>query len=188
MVMLVLYTIAYAPYRTAFMKPASSDTLFYFEAMSDFLLLLDILFSFLTPYERLDGTLECNFKKITRHYVYGDMFSDIVAITPTEFFEQGLEYAGNRFSEFEKMQMLKNFALLRMLRVLKILKIGKYNTLIFKIISSFNFKATETRIIVIVMGAMMLVHIFACSFYIIARARDFGTDTWVWNTGNIDTS
>jgi len=101
MMLLILYTIAYAPYRTAFMKPTSSDALFYFETLSDFLMVVDIFISFLTPYERMDGSLECNFRKISRHYIYSDLFSDLVAIFPTQFFEGALTYAGNFFSEYE---------------------------------------------------------------------------------------
>ena len=83
MLVLVFYTAMYAPYRTAFMSYNSSDTLFFFECMCDFLLLLDIVISLMTPYERTDGSLECNFRKIRTNYILGSLTMDLVAIIPT---------------------------------------------------------------------------------------------------------
>jgi len=72
--------------------------------------------------------------------------------------------------------------------VLKVFKLFKFSNLIFKLIGKLNLKATESRIIVIVGGAMFLVHIFACLFYLIARMRNFEEDTWVMQRGDLDSS
>lgn len=82
MVILVAYTGIYAPFRTAFMSYNSSDVLFAFETITDLFLFVDIIITFMTPYERNDGSLECNMKKIRSNYVFGYLFFDIVAILP----------------------------------------------------------------------------------------------------------
>ena len=78
--------------------------------------------------------------------------------------------------------------MLRIFRVFKILKVAKYQAHIFKLIDMLNFQPTHSRIIVIVIGAMFLVHISACLYYLSARMNNFGNDTWVLQTDNIDTS
>jgi len=80
------------------------------------------------------------------------------------------------------------FAIIRIFRTLKVLKLFKYNTLIFKLVETLNMKPTQTRIFVIVIGAMILVHIFACVFYLAARYKDFSANTWVHNRGSYDDS
>ena len=92
MIALVLYTAGYAPYRTAFMNHKTSDILYAFETLVDFLLLIDIFITFLTPYERLDGNFELSFRKISRNYLISKTFLfDVVAIVPTQFFAKGVK-------------------------------------------------------------------------------------------------
>lgn len=188
MIGLIVYTASYAPYRTAFMMPETSTLLWAVETALDFLFLIDIFVSFITPYERLDGTLECNYKKISRNYIFGAILFDVIAVIPTQFFEGSLRFADGLLSELQIEQLTKQLSMLRILRIIKVLKLFKYSNLIFKIIGKLNFKATESRILVIVMGAMFLVHIFACVFYLTARMKDFSADTWVVNRGNLDSS
>lgn len=71
-----------------------------------------------------------------------------------------------------------------MFRVTKLLKIGKYKGQIFRLIDRYlQLKPTEARVIVVVSFFMFLVHIFACIFYLIARVKDFDSNTWVGNNG-----
>ena len=77
-------------------------------------------------------------------------------------------------------ELMTHFSYLRVFRVFKILKIGKYQSHIFKLIDMLNFQPTHSRIIVIVIGAMFLVHISACLFYLSARMNKFDNGTWVY--------
>jgi len=91
MMFLVIYTVMYAPYRTAFMSYSSSDILFLFETVTDLLLFIDIFITLLTPFERVDGSLECNHLKIRANYIFGAFLFDIIAILPTQIFEKLFE-------------------------------------------------------------------------------------------------
>ena len=123
MLFLVLYTAAYAPFRTAFMSYDSSVILIVFETFTDLLLLLDIFMSFMTPYERQDGTHECNIKKISRHYILKYLFFDMVAILPTQFFDPAIDVS---WTDYAIKESKKTTAVLRILRILKVFKINKY--------------------------------------------------------------
>jgi hypothetical protein len=87
MLMLIIPTVFYAPFRTAFMEPRTSNTLFAIETMSDILLVVDIIITFLTPFERADGSMETNAKKVARNYVLGAFFMDFIACFPTQAME-----------------------------------------------------------------------------------------------------
>lgn len=51
MIGLILLTIGYAPYRTAFMLPETGWELYVFETFTDVLFVIDVIIGFLTPYE-----------------------------------------------------------------------------------------------------------------------------------------
>ena len=64
----------------------------------------------------------------------------------------------------------------------------KYAHLLYRLVALLKLRANESRMIVILIAAMLLVHMFACSFYILARIHDFDKSTWVNNKGVIDSS
>lgn len=85
--LLVLITIIYTPFHVAFFYGNSEASLLVFEVVCDLFFLFDIFVTFLTPYERNDGSLECNIKKIATHYSLNNLLWDLIAIMPTEFAE-----------------------------------------------------------------------------------------------------
>jgi len=84
-IIILLYTGTYVPYRTAFLDGSDADSqgLFAFQLIVDVLFLADILVMFFTPYERIDGSFETRHKKIAKNYVLGAFAIDIVACLPT---------------------------------------------------------------------------------------------------------
>jgi len=127
MIVLTTYTVGYAPYRTAFMNPKTSNLLYAFETICDLLFFTDIFVSFLTPFERVDGSLEQNYKKVSRKYIFGALFFDMVATLPTQFFSTSLDYLQTNMSELELTNLKNKLSLLRILRVLKVFKLFKYS-------------------------------------------------------------
>lgn len=52
------------------------------------------------------------------------------------------------------------------------LKLSKYKTLIFQLIDQYiQMKPTKARLFVVIVVFFFIVHIFACTFYIIARVN-----------------
>jgi len=144
----------------------------------DLLFFIDIFLSFLTPYERPDGTYEYNFKKISRHYSLSQLPIDVFAAFPTHFLEEGAEEFITSESIQKKLE--RQFTVLRFLRIVKVFKIKKYAPLVNRLISFLNLNPTKSRILLIVVGAMFLVHIFACLFYLEAKLNSFAANTWVF--------
>jgi len=99
-----------------------------------------------------------------------------------------MEYGFIELEWSVQQKLLKTFATLRILRTFKVFKLLKYSDLLFKMVETLKFKPTQTRILIILGGALLLVHIFSCVFYLQARYKDFEGDTWVSNRGNIDAS
>lgn len=80
---MLIYTGTYSPYRTAFIAEAASPVLLVIENLMDFLFAADIVVSFLTPFERYDGTYEYDHKKIAIFYIgSGAFFIDFIAAIP----------------------------------------------------------------------------------------------------------
>jgi len=186
-VILLLYTATYAPYRTAFMEDSFSQMYFAFELAVDGLFFIDIILSFLTPYQIRDGEFEYSSKKIAQNYIIGPFPIDIIAIMPTWAFEES-DASGtgdtNRLVRLARLQRL--YRLLRIFRVVKLFKINKYNDSIQKLIDKFKLERSTSRILLILVGAMFLVHLFACFFYLCAKMNDFASDTFVVQRGDLD--
>ena len=56
-----------------------------------------------------------------------------------------------------------------------------------KIIKKSSLSISIVRIILILVVALFMVHIFACFFYLSAKMHDFSENTWVVQTDNLDT-
>lgn len=80
---ILLYTATYAPFKVAFMSGETSSFIIIFESLVDVLFILDIIVMFFTPFERNDGSLECRHKKIAKNYIFGALLVDIIASFPT---------------------------------------------------------------------------------------------------------
>jgi hypothetical protein len=83
----LIYNATATPYRVAFHGNRSSKALITFELLTDFVFLLDIMVSNITPYQRIDGSYEENLRKIARKYIQQDFLFDTIAVFPTVLFE-----------------------------------------------------------------------------------------------------
>ena len=180
-VILLLYTATYSPYRTAFMADDFSQLYFVFELCVDSLFFLDIIISFLTPFQMRDDEYEYDSKKIANNYLLGPFFIDVIAILPTWAFEEtdiDLDTDGsNKLFRLARLQRL--YRLLRIFRVIKLIKINKYNSAIQKFVDKMEMERSTTRLIMILIVSLFLVHLFACFFYLSAKMNDFANNTWV---------
>lgn len=85
---MLLYTGTYSPYRTAFISEGGNGLLLMMENLMDALFAIDIIINFFTPFQRHDGSYECDHKKIAMFYVGGgSFFIDVIAAFPFQLFE-----------------------------------------------------------------------------------------------------
>jgi hypothetical protein len=104
MLLALIYTATYSPFRVAFYTE-SSNALLIFETIIDTLFIIDLVLMFFVPYERQDGSYESRFKKIGTNYICGGFWIDCVACFPTQLFEKSNE--GN-FDDNSEMQSQAN--------------------------------------------------------------------------------
>lgn len=64
MLVLTLYNALFVPFRTAFMSVTSSPFLNSFEVVADALFFIDVIMTFFTSFERVDGVYEIKLAKI----------------------------------------------------------------------------------------------------------------------------
>ena len=195
-ILILFYTATYGPYRTAF--GADSDTssgfIRYFDYLVDGMFILDIFVTFLTPYERFDGSLVHAHRRIARNYFFGAFVVDVVASFPTEIIEYivqaedggGGNGQANKLLRLARLQRL--YRLLRILRVVKLIKITKYNSLFGDFIERLKIKPGQSRVIVMFCSGFLGTHLMACFWYLCAKMNDFAADTWVVNVGILDES
>lgn len=83
-VIILLYTATFAPFKTAFLEDdESSKGVLAFEFVVDSMFLIDIVVTFITPFKRLNGSFETRFKYIALNYISGAFWIDIIASFPT---------------------------------------------------------------------------------------------------------
>lgn len=82
-VVLLLYTATYMPFRICFIDSDSTGALLVFEDLVDTLFGLDILVNFNSALELKDGTIDPRLKSIGTAYIKSWFFLDICAIFPT---------------------------------------------------------------------------------------------------------
>lgn len=144
---------------------------------------MDIFVTFLSPYERFDGTFEGNIKKISTHYIKSQLLIDVVACFPTWVLELGASFQMLNYRQEKQIKKLNS--ILDILRVFKGLKLFKFMKTIQTIITS-KLTGTEARTLLTLLASFFMVHVFACLFYLEARLCDFTDDTWVTQKGILD--
>ena len=111
LLVMLLYTGTYSPYRTAFIAEGGNGFLLVMENLMDALFGIDIVVNFFTPFERHDGSYEYDHKKIAAFYVGGgSFFIDVIAAFPFQIFEA----SGSGPEDAHGTQTTKYLRLLRM--------------------------------------------------------------------------
>jgi Ion transport protein len=81
-ILLLLYTATWMPYQICFIDEPSKGVLLGFEYFIDCLFALDILFNFISAYEKSDGSIETRAKNIALNYMKLWFIIDAFAIVP----------------------------------------------------------------------------------------------------------
>ena len=176
---LLLMNGIYTPFRVSFFTKPDSTFVLAYETITDVALFLDVIISFFTPYQRIDGSFELNNKKIARRYLYTWFLKDIVVILPTEFLMWEINYRASLFAvtrEIRKQQMLR---LLRLIKTPKIMKYWNHVTRKLKKKILEHISPIAMRIFIIVIFAIYMVHNLACLFYFAAKINFGKNNTWV---------
>ena len=87
---MLLYTVTIESYILSFIDNSIQSPAFLsVKLVVDLFMLLDIIITFFTSYERFDGPMECNLKKISKHYIKTYLLIDVIACFPTWILDLG---------------------------------------------------------------------------------------------------
>ena len=127
-VFLILYNALYTPFRVAFHTTPTSNLLYSWEIAVDFIFLLDVLFSFFIPYQRIDGSLEFDNMKIAKRYTKTWLMTDMFVIMPTNFIYWDTAHEKSLYVKNKEIHIMQALRLLRLVKILKLRKYLKYVT------------------------------------------------------------
>ena len=86
-VFLLVYTAVVVPFRVSFIDSTDIDGWFVNELIMDFLFLLDICFTFNTPFFDKQANMVYNRREIAREYLTGWFLIDLVTTIPFQLLE-----------------------------------------------------------------------------------------------------
>ena len=86
MIVLLIYTGTYVPYKTAFVDD-TSDFVFVFELFIDSLFMFDVIINFISAYEDKDKNIEVRLPYICFNYVRTWFLLDVSACIPFQVIE-----------------------------------------------------------------------------------------------------
>lgn len=129
MSLILLYTASIMPIRVAFYDVVFFDAWTIFDLMMDSLFGFDIIVNCIVTYERRDGTLERNSRKVLSRYARSWLIFDFIACLPFSFIEYGSskeEYSSSRADQYNNLiRLLRVPRLYKLLRILRIAKAFK---------------------------------------------------------------
>lgn len=153
--------------------------------MIDLCFFMDLIVTFLSSYEDVNGHEETRLKYIAINYLTGWFVVDLLATIPTQVFEvDGEQSDTNRLARLGRLPRL--YRLTKILRLVKVFKSLTYNRAFNKMTGKINLTSGRTRILKSVLVAFFLVHIIACFWFMQAKFNDFDMTTWVYRMNVVD--
>jgi hypothetical protein len=181
MVVLLLYTASFVPFKIAYLQPSTVITIL--DYVVDSLFAIDILINFFSPFHIKDKLItdRC---KIAKNYMKGWFIFDIIVIFPFQLCLPG-GGGGNQYNGLVRLMKLPR--IYRVFRIVKLIKMvrtmGKTSRTVEKIIYSLIVNAGMLRLIQLLFTLVLFVHLFGCGWFLVAKLTDFGPDTW-YNLNN----
>ena len=183
-VLLLAYTSTVVPFQVAFVDVDSFATVI-FNYIVDILFAVDIIVNFFSGFELANGRIETRLKTIAVNYLTTWFTFDVIATFPTQIFTSGLDSSGdsgvNKLARLARLPRL--YRLARLMRIFKILKMFKYNKKFNEWFGMLRLQAAQQKVVMLLIGAFFLIHLFACFWYLTAKFDDFNPDTWVARKG-----
>ena len=134
--------------------------------------ILDIVVGFISVYEKYDGSYEYSLKKISKNYLSGLFWIDIIPVIPAELLLKIFTIRNNTNKNFGEI-----------LKLIKLAKVFTIKSYITKLIKELNMNRNVLRIVMIMTLSILLIHIVGCFYFMASKMKDFGDSTWVWKSG-----
>ena len=175
----LIYAAFVTPYLFSFENVTTADLLFRVDMLIDVLFLIDLVMNFNLGYYNSEGHIITNRAFIAKRYCKGWFLLDCVASIPFSIIE--FCSVGNTDVLISKVRTLP-----KLLRLSRVLKLFKNITQLEHIDWLMGVNQRVWRLIKVLLGAFLSLHIVACLWHFSARAYNYSADTWVFRYGYLD--
>ncbi|KAK3273174.1 hypothetical protein CYMTET_18566, partial [Cymbomonas tetramitiformis] len=166
--LLLVFTAIVTPYEVAFMR-SKIDALFFFNRFVDSCFLLDMIFCFFLPYQKMDGAWETRLNLIARHYALSWFPVDVVSVFPFDLL--GI------FMDNEDTSKLKVIRIVRLLRLAKLLRVLRAGRVFQRWESSVAVDYAMLELCKFILITIVTAHWLACAWHLIkVLEKDIGKE------------
>ena len=189
---ILIYTAIVLPYRVSF---TDEDSKFnkVLDILFDSIFGFDLLLNFFSAYIDNEDNIIKNRQKIVVNYCKTWLFIDFFSILPiSDIMESGADKqsGGLKFHSLLRIARLPKLyrlvKLSKLFRMVKVVKKGNVNKITKYFLEKLKVNANIERLIYFILGFLVLNHLSACFWYLIAKLQDFDPDCWVTRLGYID--
>lgn len=151
---------------------------------------LDILINFFSAYIDNEDNIVKNRQKIVVNYLKSWFLIDLFSILPISAILEGGKKKSANFSSLLRIARLPKLyrlvKLTKLFRMVKVVKKGNVNKITKYFLEKLKVNANIERLIYFILGFLILNHLSACIWYLMAKLQDFEPDCWVTRLGYID--
>jgi hypothetical protein len=180
----ILYTMTLGIFKNAFIE---DQYYIFWDMIDDFFItlffILDMILNFFTPYYTKDLKLEINCGKVSKNYLKGWFWLDLVSIIPFDLIFAWAGIAASSISTLSRVpKLIKIVRTAKMLRLFRVQR-NKDNTILKKLIKKFVRKDNIlSKVILTVIGLWLIAHFFAYLWFILSE-NSKSKDTWLYDQG-----
>ena len=164
---LILYSCTWEPFKAAF---AEGDELNNFsDYVVDAIYWLDIAINLVTGVQ-IQNTIELRSREIAKMYMKSWFIVDVAATFPWDriaAWTTDTNTSGN-MGDPASSSGVQNLTLLRLLRLIRILRIIRMGRIVERLSNHFKIRSAMIKILQLVIGLMIVVHLVACLFYMLS--------------------
>ena len=183
----VLLTVLVLPVRLAFFDYEETKWL-YVDIAVDVVFFVDILKNLNTGYLEAEDTVITSRWKIARQYAKTWMLLDVISCFPL-YQTIGRMNSIDNEAEPTSNDFLRLFRFPRFYRLFQISRIFKFfhqlreSILSDQLHSKLSLSTRASKVLIYILSLMLVIHLMACCWFLVARAEGFPADSWVWRLG-----
>ena len=190
---ILIYTAIVLPYRVSFTDEDSKFNVI-LDYLFDAIFAVDMIINFFSAYIDNEDNIIKNRQKIIVNYFKTWFFIDFFSIFPVsniiESTNKDNNTGGVKFNSLLRIARLPKLyrlvKLSKLFRMVKVVKKGNVNKITKYFLEKLKVNANIERLIYFIIGFLVLNHLSACFWFLIAKLQDFDPDCWVTRLGYID--
>ena len=182
LMIILIYTALAVPYRLSFTSDNDSDWLIV-DTIIDVCFFIDILVTFNSSYYDKEMKLVINRKTIVMNYLKTWFLIDVVSSIPFQLFLDKNQQV-NKLVRLSRVPRITK--ILRLFKMLKFVKSFNSIEFIHRFVEFLNISESIVRLFKFLASIILVVHINACFWHLIARLEEDSKDNWTYRYNLIE--